>query len=51
VLEFCFGRTYLVESIDTNGLFVLDVSSDIDQRFGGFHNDLRLEVEFLEEVT
>jgi len=32
-------------------LFVLDVSHDIDQRFGGLMNDLRLEAEFLEEVA
>jgi len=31
--------------------FVLDVSVDIDNRFGGFKNDIRLEAEFLEEVA
>jgi hypothetical protein len=51
VFEFCFGRTYLIEEIDSQGLFVLDVSVDIDKRFGGFRNDIRLEAEFLEVVT
>ncbi|MGZ4971384.1 MAG: hypothetical protein ACXWDN_01385 [Limisphaerales bacterium] len=50
VFEFCLGRTYRVEDIDTQGLYVLDVSADIDHRFGGFMNDIRLEAEFLEEI-
>ena len=50
VFEFCLGRTYRVEEIDSQGLFVLDVSADIDERFGGFGNDIRLEAQFLEEV-
>ncbi len=51
VFEFCLGRTYRIEEIDAQGLFVLDVRTDIDERFGGFRNDIRLEAEFLEEVT
>ena len=51
VFEFCLGRTYRIEEIDEHGLFVLDVSADIDQRFGGFMNDIRLEAEFLDEVA
>jgi hypothetical protein len=50
VFEFCLGRVYRVEEIDEHGLFVLDVSEDIDKRFGGVCNDIRLEQEFLEEV-
>lgn len=50
VFEFCLGRVYRVEEIDEQGLFVLDVSGDIDRRFGGFRNDIRLERQFLEEV-
>lgn len=42
--------TYRIEEIDSRGLFVLDVSADIDDRFGGRMNDIRLEAEFLEEV-
>ena len=51
VFEYCFGRTYLIEEIDSQGLFVLDVSVDTDKRFGGVCNDIRLEAEFLEEAT
>ncbi len=50
VFEFCLGRTYRIEEIDSQGLFVLDVSADTDDRFGGRMNDIRLEAEFLEEV-
>jgi len=51
VFEFCLGRNYRIAEIDSQGLFVLDVSVDIDKRFGGFMNDIRLEAEFLEEVA
>ncbi len=51
VFEFCFGRTYRIEEIDGQGLFVLDVSADIDACFGGSLNDIRFEAEFLEEVA
>jgi uncharacterized protein (DUF4213/DUF364 family) len=50
IFEFCFGRTYRVVEIDSNGLFVLDVSADTDECFGGFMNEIRLEAEFLEEI-
>lgn len=50
VFEFCLGRTYIVEEVDENGLFVLDVSADTDERFGGCGNDIRLEAEFIEEA-
>ena len=50
VFEFCVGRIYTVEEVDELGLFVLDVSGDIDWRFGGCRNDIRVEAEFLEEV-
>jgi hypothetical protein len=50
VFNFCLGRTYRVTEIDQQGLFVLDVSKDIDHRFGGFMNDLRLEEKYLEKV-
>jgi hypothetical protein len=45
------GRTYRIAEIDPNGLFVLDVSGDVDDRFGGSMNDIRLEAEFLREVS
>jgi hypothetical protein len=51
VFEFCFGGTYRIEEIDSRGLFVLDVSADTDERFGGYMNDIRVEAEFLEEIA
>jgi hypothetical protein len=51
VFKFCVGRFYQISEIDAKGLFVLDVSKDIDQRFGGFMNDIRLEEEYLEETV
>ena len=51
VFLFCLGRSYRVAEVDQHGHFVLDVSGDIDQRFRGFANDIRLEAEFLEEVS
>ena len=50
VFELCLGYIYRVEEIDERGLCVLDVSADADQKFGGYHNDIRLEPEFLTEV-
>ncbi len=47
IFRFCVGRAYPVIEIDMNGLFVLDVSSDVDERFGGFMNDIRVEREHL----
>ena len=51
VFRFCLGRTYRVEEIDREGLAVLDVSADIDHRFGGFMNDIHVEPEYLLEVS
>ncbi len=51
VFEFCLGRTYRIKEIDKQGFFVLDVSTDIDELFGGVQNDIRLEAEFLVEVA
>lgn len=50
VFRYCVGRTYPVSEIDENGLLVLDVSQDIDARFGGFMNDIRVEPEFVKKV-
>jgi hypothetical protein len=49
VFRFCLGRSYRVQEIDVHGLAVLDVSLDIDHRFGGYLNDIRVELEFLQE--
>jgi hypothetical protein len=36
VFEFCLGRAYRINEIDSQGLFVLDVSdADLDHRFAG----------------
>ncbi len=50
VFRFCLGKTYSVGEIDAHGLYVLDVSVDIDHRFGGYMNDIRMEQEYLIEV-
>src|SRR5439155_998185 len=50
VFRYCVGRTYRVEEIDSQGLFVLDVSADVARRFGGYMNDIRVEEEYLEVV-
>jgi len=47
VFRFCLGRTYEISDITDDGLLVLDVSADIDARFGGFMNDIRVEPEFV----
>ena len=50
IFNYCLGRRYRVVEIDTQGLFVLDVSGDIDSLFGGYLNDIRVEEECLEVV-
>lgn len=47
VFRFCRGREYRVVEIDSQGKFVLDVSGDVDQRFGGSFNDIRLDLDDL----
>jgi len=49
VFAFCLGCVYTIEEIESHGLLVLDVSQDIDSRFGGYMNDIRVEAEFVEE--
>lgn len=48
--RFCLGRTYEIEEVDDDGLLVLDVSGDIDARFGGFMNDIRVEPQYVDRV-
>jgi hypothetical protein len=38
---------FRVGPIDRNGLLVLDVSVQVDRRFGGYGNDIRVEPEFV----
>lgn len=45
VFRFCVGRPYKIQEVDAKGLLVLDVSADIDPRFGGEFNDIRVEPE------
>ena len=49
VFEFCVGRVFPIAEIDQRGLLVLDVSQEVDSRFGGFMNDIRVESEFVAE--
>jgi hypothetical protein len=51
VFEFCVGRTFTVREIDDNGLLVLDVAEDVDARFGGSMNDIRVEPQYVEATT
>lgn len=51
VFRFCVGRVYPVVEIDDNDLYVLDVSTDIDSRFGGYMNDIRVERRYIAKVS
>jgi hypothetical protein len=50
VYRFCVGRAYLIAEVDPDGLLVLDVSRDVDQRFGGFLHDIRVEAEWVDRA-
>ena len=50
VFEFCLGRSYRVREIACHGLLVLDLGAEVESRFGGFGNEIRLEAEFLERM-
>ncbi len=50
VFRFCLDRVYRVAEIDSGGLLVLNVSADIDHRFGGFVNDILVEPECVTKV-
>ena len=47
VFESCVGRAYPLVEIDEQGLYVLDVSADVDAAFGGRFNDIRVEEAYL----
>ena len=47
VFRACLGRTYEVTEIDEHGHFVFDVSADVDARYGGSHDDIRVEPRFV----
>lgn len=50
VFGFCIGRKFRVEEIDQHSHLVLDVSPDVDQRFGGYKNDIRVEERYIDIV-
>ncbi len=55
IFDYCLGQLYPVEEmVHARGsdivLRVLDISGDIDHRFGGFMNDIRVEDAYLEVV-
>ncbi|WP_367875056.1 hypothetical protein [Luteolibacter sp. Populi] len=50
IFAYCAGKPFTVQEIDENGLCVLDVSGEVDRRFGGYANDLRLEIDSLTKV-
>ncbi|MDI1476305.1 hypothetical protein [Polyangium sp. y55x31] len=47
ILRFCLARTFPLVEKTRDGQWVLDVSSEVDSRFGGTGNDLRIEPEYL----
>lgn len=51
VFEFCVGRTCIVSEMDGNGLLVLDPGEEVDRRFGGYMNDIRVEPGYVELVA
>ena len=51
VFRFCVGKAYRVDEIDEQGLCVVDVSRDVDETFGGYKNDLRVEAALLRPLT
>jgi hypothetical protein len=51
VFAFCVGRRYRVDEITDDGHLVLAVSADIDERFGGYMNDIRVEADYVVLVS
>lgn len=51
ILTFCVGHQFRVEEITDDGHVVLDVSAEVDARFGGYKNDIRVEPVYLERVS
>jgi hypothetical protein len=48
VVTFCVGKTFRVTATNAVGQVGLDVSPDVDRKFGGFMNELWVEPEHLE---
>jgi hypothetical protein len=51
VIDHCIGKTFRIDELAPGDLYVLDVSDEIDARFGGYLNDLRIEAAYLEPAT
>jgi hypothetical protein len=45
MFAFCVGRAFRVDATDEHGHLVLDVSAEVDARFGGYMNDIRVDAE------
>jgi hypothetical protein len=48
ILRFSVGKTFRVTETTTDGLVGLDVSPDVDHKFGGFMHEIWVEPEHLE---
>jgi hypothetical protein len=42
--------TYRVDEVTRDGLLVLNVAADVDRRFGGFMNDIRVEPRYVRVI-
>jgi len=44
IFEFCLGKVFPSDGLDEHGHVCLDVSEVCDPKFGGFMNEIRLEL-------
>ncbi len=49
-MHYCVGKIFPVDGYTEEGDVILDVSAEVDDRFGGYANDLRVEPEYLDFV-
>lgn len=50
IVHYCVGKIFPVDGYTEEGDIILDVSAEVDDRFGGYANDLRVEPEYLDFV-
>jgi len=50
IFDHCLDKIFEVTEVTRDGLLVLDVSAEVDAKFGGFKNDLRVEPECVKLV-
>ncbi len=50
LFHLCVDRPCEVVEVDANGLVVLDVGDDVDDTFGGFKNNIRVEPKYVRWV-